>query len=163
MSSLYLPPSVTAEAENRGKEKLVDERIALGEMVSHELQRMDPNLRLARVGDDVDPRTGFWPGCWYIRKIIPGEADEWLPLIDDDTGQYLQPGAWVFDWLQAGDLWDPRVFRDRKEAKRKLREARVRARNLEKEQRRDVMLEDARAAMRLKSEAGLTKRTDLKR
>lgn len=167
MSGLILPPSVAAQAESESHDKFVDAVLKNAEHWTRELRYIDPYLSLARIGDNADPRTGFLPGCWYIRKRIPEGSDEWMPLIggegEPDEGEYREPGPWILDLLNENDMWNPRAHRNRAEAKQKLRDAKTRARALEREQRHDEGLLGLRAVKRLRSEKGLTQRTDLKR
>jgi len=125
-----------------------------------QLKAIDPSLSLI-VAKPGSEDVGLLPGRWHVRKEIPGAADEYWPLVGPND-EYRAPGAWVLEEFQANDLWNPRVHRDRKEAKRKLREARDRAKQLEAEQRVDEVEFNARAARRVRGESGLTKRTDLK-
>lgn len=167
MGYLHLPPSYVQSEEDAEREKLVDAVLKNAEHWTRELRQLDPYLSLVRIGDDADPRTGLLPGCWYIRKRIPEGSDEWMPLIgnpgEPDEGQYREPGPWILDLLNEHDMWNPRSHRNRSEAQQRLRDAKARARAREREQRYDEGLLAARSASRLRSEKGLTHRTDLKR
>ncbi|HEX7246417.1 MAG TPA: hypothetical protein VF245_12730 [Solirubrobacterales bacterium] len=132
---------------------------------TEELRRIDPTLSVVWVPENA---TNFdHPARWHLRKQIPGTYDEWWPLLHgavsrdpSDTG-YIAPGSWLLDNLTAGDMWNPRVHRSRKEAREKHREAKRRARAREAEQRQDEMALAHRAANRIRGDGGLTKRTDL--
>lgn len=155
--SLIVPESVAAEKINAAMEAQAAEQEELARHWTAELKRIDPTLSVEWVPEQADEFD--FPARWHVRKRIPGSVDEWFPLIGG-AGEYREPGSWILDALQAADLWDPRVHRDRKEAKEKLREARVRAKALEAEQRADVMAEAVRAARRVRGDGGMTKRTD---
>lgn len=154
MGVLYLPPDLAQERDEINADRKAQ---LLGEYAEHwtaELRRLDPTLRVGRASENAtDP--DLIPGKWYLEKEIPGSVNEYLQLP-------RPPGAWLFDWLTAADLWNPRVHRSRKEAKEKFREAKVRARALEAEQRRDHMAEGFRAASRMKGPSGMHRRNDLK-
>lgn len=151
---------LTAEAENAAREQIVDEVLADAQKWNEELKRIDYDLSLVLVGDDEHARRyGLVPGCWHLKKRIPGGTDEYMPLVGPN-GEYREPGGWIFEALNASDMWNPRVHRSRQEAKRKLREARRRAKELEREQRQDEMKLAARAAKRMRGDSGLHKRTD---
>lgn len=123
-----------------------------------ELRRIDPTLSVVWVPEEA---TNFdHPGRWHLRKQIPGTYDEWWPLLTE-SGGYRAPGSWLLDNLTASDMWNPRVHRSRKEAREKHRQAKLRARAREAEQRQDEMALAHRAANRIRGDAGLTKRTDL--
>jgi hypothetical protein len=149
-----------AEAENAAKNMAVDDAIAGAEKWTEELKRIDPHLTIVWIGENSEVGDlDLVPGRWHIKKKVPGGDDEYFPLVGEQ-GEYREPGGWMLDMLNANDMWNPRAHRDRKEAKRKLREAKVRARALEKEQRQDEMLLAARAAKRMRGDSGLHKRTD---
>ncbi|HET7455392.1 MAG TPA: hypothetical protein VFJ76_07725 [Solirubrobacterales bacterium] len=156
---LVLPASVEAEIINAEMEQQADEHMVEAVEWAEELKRIDPGLDLVWVGNADDPELE--PNRWHIRKRIPGSVDAYIALVGEG-GSYRPPGAWMLEWLTANDLWNPRVHRDRSEAKRKLGEARDRARRLRAEQRQDHMAEAVRAARRIRDDRGMTQRSDLK-
>lgn len=159
--SIYLPASAVAEQINAEMERQADEHMAEAAKWTEELRRIDRNLALVWVGPGADD-ADLVPARWHIRKRMPGTVDAYIPLVGpDDT--YRAPGAWILDWLNANDLWNPSVHRSKQEAKEKLREARRRAKALETEQRQDHMREAARAALRLRGDRGLTSTSQPKR
>lgn len=126
---------------------------------TEELKHIDPSLSVVWVPENA---TNFDnPGRWHVRKAIPGDFDEWWPLLEQPGDRYKGPGLWLLEALKANDLWNPRVHRSKQEARDKHRRAKVRARAREQEQRRDEMALAYRAANRVRGDAGLTKRTDL--
>jgi hypothetical protein len=157
---LLLPPAAEAELINHEIAEQADEHMAEAVEWGKELKSIDPSLDLVWVGEAADDPE-LEPGRWHIRKRIPGTVDAYIPLVGQD-GAYRAPGAWMLEWLTAGDLWNPKVHRDKEEAKRKLGEARERARRLRAEQRQDHMAEAVRAARRIRDDRGMTQRSDLK-
>ncbi|HEX6456234.1 MAG TPA: hypothetical protein VF009_06910 [Solirubrobacterales bacterium] len=156
MSGLLLPREVVAEEINA---EIAEQLVAEDEeakLWTKELQRIDPTIELRRAAEDADDPE-LQPGQWCLRKKVPGDVDAYIPL---PAGR--PPGSWILEWLSAADLWNPNVHRDRKEAKRKMREAKRRVEKLRAEQRQDEMEVAVRAARRIRGDGGLTKRTDLK-
>lgn len=136
---------------------------------NRELKRIDPTLSLVFVPGNA---TEFEErNCWQLKKEIPGEYDEYWPLLTDEAdvaagkatavGLYKAPGSWLLDVLNENDLWNPRVHRSRQETRAKFRAAKERAKQRETEQRQDEMALAHRAAKRLKGDSGFMKRTDL--
>jgi hypothetical protein len=128
---------------------------------TEELRHIDPSLEVIWVPEQATEYDH--PARWHIRKKIPGDVDEWWPLLGPG-GCYRAPGMWLLegpDSLSANDMWNPRVHRTKREARAKFREAKKRAQEREAEQRQDEMAVAYRAAKRIKGDAGLTKRTDL--
>lgn len=150
---------VAAHKAEQGRQIRAAEKRLLG--FERELKAIDPSLSLAFAPPGADD-VGLLPGRWHVRKEVPNAPDEFWPLVGPDDS-YREPGAWVLDEFQANDLWDRRVHRDKKEAKRKLREARVRAKRLEAEQRADEIAYNATVARRVRDERGLTKSSQAKR
>src|ERR1041384_2699472 len=111
MPGLLVPREIVAEEINSEiAEQLVAED-AEAKLWTKELQQIDPTLELRRASPSAsDPELE--PGQWVVRKKIPGDVDAYIPL---PPGR--PPGSWILEWLSAADLWNPRVHRDRKEAK----------------------------------------------
>ena len=158
---LLLPEWVQAQEINRALAEQADHEIEAARYWNHELKRIDPTLSLVWVPEQAD-EAELTPACWHICKRIPGSVDAYIHLLGPN-GEFLPPGGWMLDWLTANDLWNPRVHRDKQEAKEKVRQAKNRQRKLEAEQRKDHMAEAYRAASRLRGDAGMHTRTDRKR
>lgn len=156
--SLILPVAVLEDAERRGQANAASRSDALMRKWTEELRRIDPYLTVVYVAKCDHP--DLVPYCYHVRREIPDGADEYWPLIDEDTGERREPGGWLLEALKANDMYNPRVHRDKKEAGEKRRAAKVRARKLESEQRVDEMALAASAAQRLRGPSGFTKRTD---
>lgn len=160
MSGLLVPASVAAEEEAAAINAEVDAQVTEARILADDLRRIDPTLSVVWVGENADDPEVV-PARWHIRKRIAGTIDAYIPIVGPD-GEYREPGPWVLDWLQAADLWNPQVHRSRREAKDRHREAKLRAKAREEEQRKDEMMVAARAAQRIRGDSGMTQRTDLK-
>lgn len=120
------------------------------------LRAIDPTLSLFLMPENVDPEE-WRPGYWYVRKRVTPPPDEFFCL-EGPGGERIQPGLHVLDMFRGADLWNPRVHRDRQEAREKLRRQKVRAKQLRAEQRIDEGAIAGRAAKRVAGEGGMTKR-----
>lgn len=158
--ALILPESNEVLAWKAEQAQQVESKVAQVERLEAELKSIDPSLNLV-VAKPGSEDMGLLPGRWHVQKIIPEAPDEFWPLVGPND-EYREPGAWVLDEFNANDLWDPRVHRTKKEAKGKLAAARQRAKRLASEQRADEARLAFDASQRLRSEAGLRERTDLK-
>lgn len=136
----------------------VDQQIeAAYSVLEPELKKIDPTLSVVLAKDSADPDEFDYPGYWYVRKRMTTPPDEFFPLVGPN-GERLHPDLHCLDLFKAADLWNPRVHRDRQEARDRLRQARVRAKKLEAEQRQDEGLLAARAALRVAGSGGMRKR-----
>lgn len=154
--ALALPSEILAANAEMEREAVKD--IAEAARWTDELKRLDPHLSVVWVPEEAANFDD--PGRWHLRKQIPGDYDEWWPLLGPN-GEYRAPGSWLLDTLSANDLWNPAVHRSKQEAREKHRRLKVRAKEREREQRRDEMALANRAARRLRGDSGFTKRTDL--
>jgi len=139
----------------------VDRQIEESKELLGQLQAVDPHLSLVLVAENADPDDWDYPGYWYLKKRIPGSVDAYFPLAGPN-GERLVPGPWVLDELRAEDLWNPAVHRDKQDAKRRMREARERAKVTEAEQRQDEMAVAYRAAMRVNGDGGMRRNASRK-
>lgn len=158
MSGLLLPADAAAEEVNAALAEIARCDTELAVHWTAELKRIDPSLSVEWVPEQAVEFDN--PGRWHVRKQIPGDFDEWWPLLGEN-GAYREPGSWLLEALTASDMWNPRVHRDKQEARERHRQAKVRAREREAEQRQDEMALANRAARRLRGDSGMTKRTDL--
>jgi hypothetical protein len=164
---LAIPSDILKANAQMEREAVKD--IAEAARWTEELRRIDPSLSVVWVPEQAVNFDN--PGRWHLRKEIPGDYDEWWPLLTnaDDVatgrahaeGLYKPPGSWLLNALTASDMWNPRVHRSKQEARQKHREAKRRAKERETEQRRDEMALANRAARRVKGDRGLTRRMDL--
>lgn len=153
---LLVPDSVAQDRLIEEVNAEVDQQIERGHEITRLLQTIDPNLSIVLAAEDADHEEFEYPGYWYVRKRIPGHFDAVLALIGPN-GERLEPGAWVIEWLDARDLWDARVQRDRTKLRRDVDAARQRAKALEAEQRQDEGRLALRAAARVKGDGGMRK------
>lgn len=158
---LILPERAEVATWKAEQAQQVKTRVREVEHWETELKRIDPSLSLvvAKPGSEDE---GLLPGRWHVRKEIPNAPDEYWPLVGPND-EYREPGAWILEEFKAADLWDGRVARDKRELKRKLREARVRAKRLEAEQRADEIAYNAAVARRVRDERGLKHSSQAKR
>jgi hypothetical protein len=155
MGYLILPRSVEDERAQIDAERRQQVFTDYGKQWTAEVKRIDPTLEVVKASESAtDP--DLVSGRWYLVKHIPDSVDEYMELP-------RPPGGWLYDWLTAADMWNPRVHRSKQEAKDKMRAAKLRARKLESEQREDVMAEAVRAAQRLRGDGGMTKNSAAKR
>lgn len=158
---ILIPESAEVATWKAEQAEQVESKVAEVEHWEQELKRIDPSLSLV-VAKPGSEDVQLMPGRWHVCKEIPDGPDEYWPLVGPND-EYREPGGWMLDEFTANDLWDPRVHRDKKEAKRKLREARVRAKELLREQRADEMIFAHRAAKRVRDDRGLTHSSQPKR
>jgi hypothetical protein len=158
---IVLPDWVMAQEIDHERERQVDAQMLAARFWNDELKRIDQHLSLVWVSESAT-EPDLEPGRWHIRRQNPETLDSYWPLVGDH-GEYKEPGDWMLQELKAGDLWNPRVHRDKEEVKRRLREVRRRAKARKAEQRRDEMATAVRAAKRLRGESQFTKTMEPKR
>ena len=158
---LILPESAEIAAWKAEQALQVEAKTQEIEHWDRELKRIDPGLSLV-VAKPGSEDTGLLPNRWHICKYVPDGPDEYWPLVGPDDS-YREPGGWMLDELKASDLWDPRVFRDKKEARRKLHEAKVRAKELLREQAQDEYKASLTAMGRLRGDSQLRTTQEPKR
>lgn len=154
--SLWLPTSVKAAELNAARERFVEEQIAHAQRWNRELQKLDRYLSLVFISDQAN-EPGLVPGRWHIRRKPPTGVAWYWPIVREDGG-YREMTSSDLDALRASDLQNSMVIRDRKKFDEKVKEAKRRARKLEREQLQDNFVEDLRAAQRVAGDGGLTKR-----
>lgn len=108
----------------------------LADEVQHwttELKRVKETLELVWAPEGVK-HPALSPGRFHIIEHNPLPAPpNVIPLEDPETGAYREPGSWMFDMLQRNDMWSSRNKKLREENDAKLRAARARAVEREKE------------------------------
>lgn len=117
------------------------------------LRELDPNLDLVWVKEKAMLMPGLVPGRWHVQRKNPGAPDSYFPITKEDGG-YMEPHAGVVEQLRQDDLsrvGDVGQFlRDRRDREQKVSEKK---KALSKEQRKDHMAEDYRAAKRVAGES----------
>lgn len=167
MSDLLVPPHI---AENIERERFVDEQIHLGKVWTQVLrEELDPRLSVVFINDSAHATMveegvtwkvdipGIVPGRWHVhRRNDPPVADSYMP-ITGPSGEYREPDSGVLFELQQRDMGNRTV--DQVIAERRKADAVLeRRRELEREQLRDQYAMDLKAAFRMSSEDGWTKR-----
>ncbi|MGH2941059.1 MAG: hypothetical protein ACRDPE_23415 [Solirubrobacterales bacterium] len=119
-----------------------------------------PEMEVVRLRSDYAVEgmpIGAVPGAWHVRRTNPEpELPTYMPIVGPE-GTYREPDSRVVGELAKRDLRRPGV----REAF--LNESRIDSphkaaeRALAKEQRRDILREDFRAAKRVRGDGGLTK------
>lgn len=167
MGDLLVPAWI---AENQARERFVDEQIQLGQVWTEVLrEELDPHLSVVFITESChaigvedgisykDPIPGVEPGRWHVRRRnAPPIADTWMPITTPDGG-YREPDSGILFELQKRDMSNRTVddvIADRRRADAILEKQKA----LEAEQRQFELAEDLRAAFRMTSEDGFTKR-----
>lgn len=99
---------------------------------THELKTIKENLELVWAPEGVT-HPALVPGRFHIIEHNPLPAPpNVIPLVGENN-EYREPGSWMFDMLQRNDMWSTRNQKLREENDAKLRVARARAAEREKE------------------------------
>ena len=152
MSSMWVPPTVTAELheetarrEAQAIQGLVDEsRWKWVRDFNRDLERVWPGMRLVWCPDPAPLDAvvmGAKPGRWGI--LMPsqtGGPGSVKPLLGEGDS-FVEPGAWVFDMLREQDWWNPEVRRERARAQREAEQAAERRKAEERRQRDEEVME----------------------
>lgn len=131
---VVIPDEYLRETQQHNAE--VEAMVALRdelEQWTRELKRLDERLEMVWAPESVTA-PGLEPGRFHVvRRNDPPTPVTVYPLVrgcltgKDDDG-FIEPGSWVFDWLQKNDLQNNRVAaekqRYREEAER-LRQKRL--------------------------------------
>lgn len=103
---------------------------------NEELKQIDPYLQLVRVKPQAR-ELGLKPGYWYVMRHNPGTAPHVLCVEDEETGEYREPDARLFQQLREWDCWDDRVMRDREKRRERIQKSYDRQKAREREERMD--------------------------
>lgn len=117
---------------------------------NRELARIEPGLRLVWCPDPapVDAvATGAKPGRWHVMRPNPGAPISLLPIVMPDGG-FRQPDSSVFEELRKSDLWSSVNAEERRRARLRAEDARVRREQREREDRAQDALERWKAVSR---------------
>lgn len=130
--------------------------------LQRELEKLDRHLRVCFVDPEAannrirDKAPGIRPGRWHVVRRNPGHVDSWFPLTGPN-GEYRDPGMDVIDAMKALDLWRPGALKELRDREARAALTRERQVDLEREQHRDDIAADHRAALRTHSMAGTEK------
>ena len=107
---------------------------------TRDLKQLDERLEMVWAPETVTA-PGLEPGRFHIlRHNDPPTPVTPLPLVrgcltgnpDDDS--FIEPGSWVFDWLQKADLQNNRVQAERQRFKEEAERQRQKRRQAEREE-----------------------------
>jgi hypothetical protein len=120
--------------------------------LEQELRGVKDGLEFVRVREDISPEIvphGAFPGFWHVRDSSALPAPTFFPIAGA-SGGYREPDSGVCAELRSMDLRRPEVAERVFTSTARQEEARIRARDLRKEQERDVLKEDLKAGWRTK-------------
>jgi hypothetical protein len=147
---IILPDSVQAELD---KEEFIERQGYLAKTLRGLLRDLDPNLDLVWVKEKAPAIDGLVPGRWHIRRRNQGAPDTYMPVVTADGG-YMEPHAGLIEQLKQRDMWRvgdiKQHFLDQHSKNEAKKEKNA---NLKREQRRDNIAADYRAARRVPGES----------
>lgn len=155
---MFLPPNVSRELleERAAREAKALQAIstevqqAWVDDFNRELHRIEPGLKLVWCPDPapVDAvAAGAKPGRWHVMRPNPGAPISLLPIVMPDGG-FRQPDSSVFEDLRKSDLWSSVNLEERRRARMRLEDARVRREERERVERAEHALEMWRSVSR---------------
>ena len=128
---VVIPQEYLAETNQHNAE--VEAMVALRDELegwTRELKRLDERLEMVWAPESVTA-PGLEPGRFHVlRRNDPPTPVTPLPLVrgclngNSDDMAFIEPGSWVYDWLQKVDLQNPRVAADRKRFQEEAQRAR---------------------------------------
>ncbi len=159
-----VPPDIKAKYE---RAEWVDRSATAGRALERELKSaFGREMEVVLVRHDISPEAlpvSAVAGRWHVRRNNPApELPTYIPILAEDGG-YRDPDAQVIAELAARDLRRPGVLKKLIDRTRTDQPHLQAERDLKKEQRRDIMHEDFRAAKRVRGEGGLRKDFSKKR
>jgi hypothetical protein len=153
-----VPPDIKAKYE---RAEWVDRSATAGRALEKELKsvfgrEMEVVLVRHDIRSDALPENAV-AGRWHVRRNNPPpELPTYIPILAPGGG-YRDPDARVVAELAERDLRRPGVMQKMLDRTRTDQPHLQGERDLKKEQRRDVLKEDFRAAKRVRGETGLKK------
>lgn len=154
MSFLWVPPSALVDGRREHEAELREMAVAgewgdrkrLIDEFNQELRRIDDHLELVWF-DERATAPGISPGRWHVIRWN-GEAPPQVIVHEGPHGEYIDPDSSLFRRLEAGDMWDSRVVKDRRNRELAAERARKRREELETADRRQEMVERLQAVTR---------------
>jgi hypothetical protein len=136
----------------------VERSVTAGRALERELKStFGPEMEVVFVKDHPDLPESCEPWRWHVRRNnAPPAVATYLPIMSEGGG-YRDPDAGVIAELAEIDLRRPGVREKLMERTRTDSPHKRAEKDLRKEQRRDVMAMDYRAARRVRGEGGLKK------
>lgn len=117
------------------------------------VKSVDPDLSIVFVKESETAKSvGLEPGRWHVRKRNRGLPDSYMP-ITTPSGGYREPDQGVVDELSRRHMWRTPGSTSQEMADRAAkRAADDRDKALRREQQKDMVAEDFRAARRVAGE-----------
>jgi hypothetical protein len=146
MSKLWIPPSVSDEYRDSTRQfnaelsEMLHFTNAVCAQWNPELEKIDPLLKLAKAKENVvSPvvRAGFYH-LVRMNTDCPWTAE---PLAHPVDGSFVEPTIAMLDMLRANDLQNARVTMDRKLAEERDRREKQSAKDREREDRQQEIVE----------------------
>jgi hypothetical protein len=138
---VVIPQEYLRETEQHNAE--VQAMIALRDELeewTRDLKRLDERLQMVWAPESVTA-PGLVPGRFHVlRRNDPPAPVTPFPLVrglltgDPDDEGFIEPGSWVFDWLQKSDLQNTTVQEERKRFQEEAERARQRRKQEEREE-----------------------------
>jgi hypothetical protein len=144
MSGLVLPEHLVKQTRDyAGELDALGALAVLTDEVKHwtkELKAIDEALELVWIPENITPHPAIVPGRFHIveKRPLPAPPNV-LPLVkgcvtgDPEDDGFIEPGAWMFEWLRKNDHWSQRSQRIREERMAAAESARQRAHEREQE------------------------------
>ena len=149
MTSLWLPPSARDTGEKLQAEvhSMVERFEGVMRYWTETLQRElnDPRLEVVFAPPYVDAETGLAPGRYNVIRYNDPPAPLSIIPVEGLRGEFVEPGQWLVEKLRRSDLQNPQLTRQRDENLRKSEASQQRAKDLEAEQRQDLLKESLKA------------------
>jgi hypothetical protein len=158
-----VPAWVAANLEAERRTREVTELAAIWTKVLQE--ELDPRLSIVFIGEGTPeeeieqvPEGHVVANRWHVRRRNdPPIADSYMPITTPDGG-YREPDSGILFELGRRDMWRGGSVDAFLQTRREDEQRRVRARELRREQLKDEMAADIRAAYRVPGDAGMTRR-----
>lgn len=148
--TIVLPAWVQENAQREQMAEAVDSRMRGVLGFAKLLKEYDPNLSLVKIHENVD-FPGLAPGCLHIKRTNPGSVDFYMPLTTKD-GEYRDPVSTDIDRLSRRDLWRKGALSNHLDRHGRAEERQAKKDALWREQARDEIAENYRAAKRVAGE-----------
>lgn len=130
--------------------------------INRELRELDPYLELVWIGPRASLKIpGIVPGRWHVRRSPPGLLDSYWPVMGPNK-EYAEPTMKLIEDMKSADLWRKGALQELRNRQIKAAEKKTKALALDREQAKDQMAEDFRAAGRVFGEGGMKKRKQFK-
>lgn len=132
--------------------------------INRELKQVDRHLEVVWVGErvPVGMLPGVVPGRWHVRRTPPGQIDSYWPILAEDGG-FRDLDMGLIENMKKADLWRDGALEELRQRRYKRMAAKAKAAALEREQAKDLLGMDLRAAGRVFGDGGMKKRKQFKK